>query len=138
MKVPFIPKTIGNPLHHLYLIVGFLYFPGRYRAVLPRKNSGSVRHDRDGHFHQLWHFALLRLFHPIKHDIFGCLFIGLHPYLSELLFEVVGLRERFSSFRRSSLQASDEPQKRKKSHKRVSVLFLCGVKLLQDSKNSKL
>lgn len=75
---------------------------------------------------------------PFEHDLFDCLFIGLHPYLSELLFEVVGLRERFSSFRRSSFQTSDEPQKRKKSHKRVSVLFLCGVKLLQDSNNSKM
>ena len=42
MKVPFIPKTIGHSLHHLYLIVDPLRFPGRYGAVVPRKNVGSI------------------------------------------------------------------------------------------------
>ena len=91
MKVPFIPKTIGHSPHHLYLIVDPLRFPGRYGTVVPRRNTGSISHDRDGHFYQLRHFALLRLYPPIGHDLFGYLFIGLHPHLSELLFEVVGL-----------------------------------------------
>ena len=73
----------------LTFIVDILYFPARYEAVVPCKNAGSVSHDCDGHFHQLRPFALLRLFPSIEHDLFGCLFIGLHPYLSELIFEVV-------------------------------------------------
>ena len=49
MKVLFTPKIIGNSLHHLYLIVDSLYFPGRYGAVVPRKNTGSVSHDCAGY-----------------------------------------------------------------------------------------
>ena len=36
MRTPFIPKTIGHSLHHLYLIVDPLRFPGRYGAAVPR------------------------------------------------------------------------------------------------------
>ncbi len=68
-----------------------LYFSCRYGTVVPCKNTGSVSHDRVDHFYQLWHIALSRLFFPIEHDLFGVLFIGLCPYLSELLFEIVCL-----------------------------------------------
>ena len=41
-------KTIGHSPHHLYLMVDPLHFPGRYGAVVPRRNTGSISPDCDG------------------------------------------------------------------------------------------
>ena len=49
MKIFLIPKKLIRFLHHLYLIVDTLYFPGRYEAVVESMNAGSISHDCVGH-----------------------------------------------------------------------------------------
>ena len=90
-KVPFVSKTISNSLIDLYLVVYPLYYSCRCGTVILCQNTGYVSHNCDGYFHQLWHFALSRLFYPIEHALFGYLLIVLYSYLSELLFEIVCL-----------------------------------------------
>ena len=50
-------------------------------------------HNSGSHLHQLWHFAFPGLTYPVEQNQFSFFPVRLHPYLSDLLLQIVSFRQ---------------------------------------------